>query len=112
MKSRVFDVSVGQAPAGIVITCTGEIDISSIERLQQVLDDVAARRPRSVTLDLSDLAFIDSSGIRVLVLFARRCARDAIAMRTFASDAVRRVTDVLGVTEAIGVSGDVTGRAI
>ena len=44
----------------------GELDISNADALSQVLDrDLDG--PGDITLDLSELAFIDSSGIRVLL---------------------------------------------
>ena len=103
MKSRVFDISVRETAVGVVVACSGEIDISSSEQLEEALGGIAATKPASVTLDLSAVTFIDSSGIRCLVLFAKTLRRDGIALQTIASQPVLRVCEVLGVTAVLGI---------
>lgn len=53
----------------------GEVDRGSCEPLARALE-TAATRPGDVTLDLSDLEFIDLAGLRVLVDTATRLAPD------------------------------------
>ena len=73
------------------ITVKGELDLSTAGRLEAALARAAGER--DVALDLSGLSFIDSSGIRILVLAnarqrkrghrltLQRCS--AVCIRTF-----------------------------
>lgn len=45
----------------------GELDLATTERVQQELERIEATDASSIVLDLSGLAFMDSSGVRLLV---------------------------------------------
>jgi anti-anti-sigma factor len=45
----------------------GEIDISSVELLDRELQSAVARRPRRLLVDLSQVNYLDSAGITVLL---------------------------------------------
>ncbi len=50
------------------VTCYGELDENSAEKLRKSLDDnITMSQAKRVVLDLSGLSFMDSSGIGVLV---------------------------------------------
>jgi anti-anti-sigma factor len=53
-------------PPGVVLTLRGELDLASVEALQEQLNRVMRGR-EAVAIDLSGLTFIDSSGLRMLV---------------------------------------------
>ena len=63
-----FDVTVEDGPDGVVVRVSGELDIVSEPQLNQALEQVAGR---DATLDLSELAFMDSTGLRTLLGAAR-----------------------------------------
>ena len=52
---------------GVVIALSGELDVVSAPELEQCLNDVLAEPQARVTLDLSELAFVDSAGMSVLI---------------------------------------------
>jgi anti-sigma B factor antagonist len=54
------------------LAVTGELDISTFESLLAAVD--AAGGARRLVIDLRAVTFLDSSGLRGLVLAARRCA--------------------------------------
>lgn len=51
----------------IVLSLAGELDPHTASTLQDVLDRVLADDSSSLLLDLTELKFIDSSGLRVLI---------------------------------------------
>ena len=52
----------------------GELDMSTTPQLTEALGAATDQPVKSVTLDLADVGFIDSSGLRVLVLSGRALA--------------------------------------
>jgi anti-anti-sigma factor len=63
-----FDVVVDDGPDGLVLRISGELDLVSEPQLNQAL---AQLEGRAATLDLSGLAFMDSTGLRTLLGAAR-----------------------------------------
>ncbi len=82
----------------------GELDISTAEQLEAQLDTLASAGSERVVLDLRELEFIDSSGVRALVLAARRfneTGRELALIRGV--EEVDRVLRLTGVDEQIEV---------
>ena len=57
---------------GILITLEGELDLASAPRLDEELGRAEESGARLVRLDLSGLTFMDSTGMRTLLLAQRR----------------------------------------
>lgn len=89
-------------------TVAGEIDASTAPTLDDALRSLPVA-DGSVVVDVSDVAFIDSSGLRVLISLASRAdhaGRSVILERP--SPAVRRLLEITGLTETFGLTGDQT----
>ena len=68
MKPPVFRIQAREADGATVLALSGELDLAGAPELDAAL--AAARDAGGgLTLDLSDLEFIDSSGLGVLVRF-------------------------------------------
>lgn len=83
---------------GQMVKITGELDISNVESVRLAIERVTADRPDVLIFELSELRFIDSSGIALLLGVARGIG--AVRMRN-PSPAVRRVVEVTGLTEVL-----------
>jgi anti-sigma B factor antagonist len=60
-------------PEGVdVVTPLGEIDISNVEVLDQVMGEVIAEQPGRLLVDLSRVGYIDSAGISSLLRAGQR----------------------------------------
>jgi stage II sporulation protein AA (anti-sigma F factor antagonist) len=57
-----------------VVALHGELDLAVEDEVLAVLDRILAARTKVLVADLRGLRFVDSSGIRALVLAAQRCA--------------------------------------
>lgn len=55
---------------------SGELDISTTTSLELELQEVEARRPAVLVLDLSQLRFLGVSGLRAILDAARRARRE------------------------------------
>ncbi|QCX74175.1 Putative anti-sigma factor antagonist [Streptomyces sp. YIM 121038] len=96
-SSLRVDIVSGFDPA--LVRVHGDLDIASAPSLRAALAPLLHRR---VELDLTDVAFIDSSGINALAAHHRHC-RDAGGRITVieASKPVRRVLHITGVDEVL-----------
>jgi anti-sigma B factor antagonist len=76
MRSELLQVDARDAATGTVITLDGELDIGSAEWFGAVLRAVLEKHPTRIAIDARRLSYMDSSGLRSLLL-ARASARDA-----------------------------------
>jgi anti-sigma B factor antagonist len=88
---KVIDVGSGYLIAKI----SGELDIVSVTLLEDQIDDLLGRSAARVDLDVSDLEFMDSSGIALLLRISNQFGQ--IQMRG-AKPLIRRVVEVTGLT--------------
>ncbi len=90
--------------AGAVVVVSGELDMASAPLFRQVLAEAEPRGGR-VVLDLAELTFMDSSGLRELVAFQN--AGHVVDIRE-ASDPVRAVLRMAGMDGALQRNDDST----
>ncbi|MEU2655081.1 STAS domain-containing protein [Streptomyces sp. NPDC007325] len=91
-----------------VLTVAGELDMETAGRLQERLSDQFGEGRRRLVLDLSDLDFMDSSGLNVLIRAVNRAREDGGDLYLAApTPAVRRILEITGVTTTIPPFGGV-----
>ena len=73
---EAFSVRIEQRSGASVVVPTGELDLATAPALESALARAFDESSEHVVLDLRELEFIDSSGLRTL-LTARRQAEDA-----------------------------------
>jgi anti-anti-sigma factor len=66
MAEGRFRVDTRRSGDGVVLALSGDLDISGEDALEDALE-AARTEGGTLTIDLSELHFIDSSGLRVLV---------------------------------------------
>ncbi len=67
MKASPFDVSVRTHPGMAVLDLSGEIDSFAEKPLAHAYAEVEAADPRAVLLNFTDVAYINSTGIALIV---------------------------------------------
>ena len=84
--------------ADVTVFLVGHLDVSSGRRLRDRVEDVLATRPGSITIDASDLTFVDSSGLAALLSARHAVMTEAgVAFRIVdPSPALQRVAGVTG----------------
>jgi anti-sigma B factor antagonist len=80
-----------------VVIVSGELDVSNVDDLKASVASVTAKQPELIIFDLSDLRYMDSAGIAVLLSAAAECA---VRLRD-PSPAVRRVVELTGLTDVL-----------
>ncbi|MGY1631150.1 STAS domain-containing protein [Geodermatophilus sp. SYSU D01186] len=87
---------------GLVATLGGELDVAGVADVAAPLEELLAREVQPLLVDLADLRFLDSSGVAVLIRLANRFS----PVRTrAAAPPVRRVIEVLGLADRLGLDG-------
>ena len=54
------------------ITVSGEIDLDNAAAIESELRAAISHQPKAVSVDLTELTYLDSAGIRILFAFASR----------------------------------------
>ena len=70
-EDGVLSVQVEPRGGELVIRASGELDIASVKRLEDELSRALDSDASAVVLDLGGVSFIDSTGLRVLLLAAK-----------------------------------------
>lgn len=78
MNAEVFQVATSYAGGEAILSLTGELDLAGEGRLEQAIQ-LARNSGLPLTIDLSGLGFIDSSGLRVLVRLHNASQRNGFA---------------------------------
>ncbi len=94
-EEPVPSVSVRQVVGAVVVAATGAVDMVTAPHLQEAVTDVLADGPFMVIIDLSDVDFLASAALTVL-LQARRDAGRGTAIRVVATGTARRAIDLTG----------------
>jgi anti-sigma B factor antagonist len=88
-----------------VLSVAGELDVANADQFRAELRDTLARSDGSVVVDFADLAFIDSSGIGVLVGASKQAAERGGTVRVEHVDhAPRKVFEITGLADRFGLS--------
>ncbi len=94
------------------VVLTGELDLSTIAKVEQELSRVEGDGPEVVALDLSRLTFLDSSGLRVIVSADKRARRENrrfVVVR--GPETVQRVFSITRLDEQLDLVDDVADLA-
>jgi anti-anti-sigma factor len=73
MPAGDFNVETVHEPEAVRLVLTGELDISGAEQLDRAVQDACAMGSH-VEIDLAGLGFIDSSGLRALLVLHKAAA--------------------------------------
>jgi anti-anti-sigma factor len=105
-------VHVDGPEAGVVtIELVGHLDIETTDRFDQGIREAVARRPARVVVDFRQASYLDSSGVRALILAQREAGvRDVEMCLVPGSSHVRRILRTTGVAERFRLLDD-PGRA-
>ena len=93
----------------VVVSVAGELDIATVSQLRAYLRDTTASRPAHLVLDLSEVAFLASSGVGLLMAAydGQDGAHSELHLtRVAANRAVHHVLEVAGVLARFDIHDD------
>jgi len=102
-----FEITSEQGPDDVyVVRVTGEVDMSHEEELRGELRTAVAAKPKGIVVDLTECEFIDSSGIRALLL-SREAQHPEEGSERLAvaasSEQILRILSVMGLDRVIPI---------
>jgi anti-anti-sigma factor len=101
----MFTQQVREDATGLVVFLSGEMDYSvsgSFEAAVQRL--IAVQRPGLLQVDMSELTFLDSTAVSVIVRLWRLARRENCSLRVVnPTGVVRQVLDATGALAIVGV---------
>jgi anti-anti-sigma factor len=103
-----FEIREEDTEPALVLTVTGELDLNTVELLARHVDERLAEGPRPLTLNLADLAFMDSSGLRLLIDLYDRSQRETwkLTLGAPSSEAATMVLRATGADTALPFESD------
>ena len=95
-------VELEQVGERVLVRAWGALDLSSAKELEAKLREAIRGNPFGVTVDLGDVTFIDSTGLRAMIaaaMVAQSSRREFIVLR--ASEQVSSVIETSGVEDLL-----------
>ena len=103
-----FSVTVSTDGDRTTVALRGELDLSGVDRARQAIDQAQLSGAPLLVLDLSELDFVDSTGLEVMLRAAQRAhdeGRRLIVQRP--SSYVRRLLEMTAIDQTLDVVEDV-----
>lgn len=103
-----FSVEVAADVASATVFLRGELDMSGVDRARSAIEQAEASTAGFIVLDLSQLEFIDSTGLEVMLRAARRAHEDGrrlIVQKP--SRYVRRLLEMTAIDQSLDIVEDV-----
>jgi anti-sigma B factor antagonist len=102
-----FEITSGPGPADVyVVRVAGEVDMSHEEELRGELRTAVAADTSGIVVDLTECEFIDSSGVRALLLSREaQHSEDGVERLAVAaaSEQILRILSVMGIDRVIPI---------
>jgi anti-anti-sigma factor len=112
VSSSPFEVAIEQRGTAVHVGLIGELDISTATRLEDDLRRIEADRPELIVLDLKRLAFMDSTGLRLLITADARAREDGRRLAIVqGNEMVQRVMRLTRLDERLHVVSDASTLA-
>jgi anti-sigma B factor antagonist len=106
---EILDVSTEDRDGLVHVALVGELDLSTVAKVQEELRRAEAASPATLVVDLSKLTFLDSTGLRCIVTAderAREQGRRIVIVR--GPDAVQRVFAITRLDDRLEMVDDLS----
>jgi anti-sigma B factor antagonist len=106
--SDLVGLDIRQDVDVVIARLTGELDLSGTPRTSEAIAEAVPTSARGLVVDVTDLEFIDSSGVAMLFALTRQLESRRQELRVAASDGgpVSRVLDIVEFGRAAPIHHD------
>ena len=100
-----FRCEVDPDRASVRVRPVGELDLATVPIVDAQLSELVAAGFTSLVLDLRELRFLDSTGLRLLLTWHKKARAEGVDLRVIPGPApVQRVIEVAGVAHILPFS--------
>lgn len=105
----ILEVETRPGDGLVQVMLRGELDLSTVERVETELGAVEAGEEKLLVLDLSGLTFLDSTGLRLMVTADQRAQKDGRRLVIIKGpDTVQRVFSITKLDETFEMVDDLS----
>jgi anti-anti-sigma factor len=102
LKPGGLQISSAPVDGAIKISLRGELDLASSRQMEEHFTSVDEQRPSRVVIDMGGLTFIDSSGLRALLLADARAREQGYELVLLpGQEPVQRVFEITGALDVL-----------
>ena len=83
MSDELLSTAIERSNDRLIVRLIGEIDLSNAHELQRQLEDALRGSPRSV-IDLTEIAYLDSQGLRLIKRLVDHAGREGAQLQVVA----------------------------
>ncbi|MCW2967212.1 MAG: hypothetical protein JWM71_984 [Solirubrobacteraceae bacterium] len=101
-----FELGVDSGDERVTFTPRGELDLATAPDMEEQVLSAVRDGGKSVVVDLRELTFMDSTGVRTIVAahqVAEESGTDLRVVRPPRESAVSRVIEISGIDDALGL---------
>ena len=101
MPGKPADVKSRREGDAVMVAVAGELDLSTVDQLDAAIREAEETKVNRIVVDLSDLSFVDSTGLGILLDAINRSRRNGNRLSFVLSkhEAVVRLLDLTCTTE-------------
>jgi len=99
--SNHFNVNSARSGDKATILCSGELDIAAAPVMERAFDELLSDPPAMLELDWSRLTFMDSTGIRLLLMIVKKSGAIGVDLIWKLSEPAQRALDAVGIHDGL-----------
>ncbi|HLM26593.1 MAG TPA: STAS domain-containing protein [Thermoleophilaceae bacterium] len=105
----ILDVQEGESAGFAHLALRGELDLSTVPKVEEALKRIEEGQPPVIVLDLGGLTFLDSTGLRMVVTADQRARAEARRLAVVRGpESVQRVFTITRLDEHLDMVDDVS----
>jgi len=105
----ILDVQEGESNGLAHLTLRGELDLSTVPKVEEALKRIEESRPSVIVLDLAGLTFLDSTGLRMVVTADQRAKAEERRLAVVRGpESVQRVFSITRLDEHLDMVDNVS----
>jgi anti-anti-sigma factor len=100
-----FRIDTASSGSGTTIKLSGELDSATCGELVERIEQLLADRPEEIAVDLEEVTFIDSAGLRAIIVIERAAGEHEIAIEIHSpTGPVAELLELTGIREHVVLS--------
>lgn len=103
-----MDITRKEYKSSDLVKVSGRLDSYSAPRLAEILEDLTDKGRYKIVLDMSEVEFMSSAGLRILISTQKTCKkhRDGELVLSAVPDRIMKAFDLAGFTPLFTMYGD------